>query len=111
MAIKKAAELSAAINFRCSTELKAAIEDLARLSRCDVSMLLVELCTAFVGANKQRITNFRRQAAQPMKLPTFATPTTQKPVRSPQITNADETADAPDNAPLVDAAQDDGQGR
>lgn len=106
MARKKVAD-SAAINFRCSAELKAAIEDLARLSRQDVSSLLVELCNEFVGANKTRITNFRRQAAQPLKMPTFAAPTTQNPARSPQITNADEPAD---NAPLVSAAQDDDKG-
>lgn len=100
MARKKAADNSAAINFRCSAELKAAIEDLARLSRQDVSSLLVSMCVKFVEVNKQRIANFRRQAAQPIKMPTFTTPTSKREV----------TADAPDNAPLVDVAQDDDKG-
>lgn len=73
MARKKAADNSAAITFRCSAELKSAIEDLARLNRQDTSALLVELCSAFVDANKTRIADFRRQAAQPLKMPTFAT--------------------------------------
>ena len=71
---KKSDELTAAINFRCPADVKASLEDLAHLSRKDVSALLVELCTSLVDANKARIANFRRSAAQPIKMPTFATP-------------------------------------
>lgn len=82
MAQKKADDKTAAekkkisaINFKCSAELKRDLEDLAHLSRRDVSSILVEICSEFVKVNRTRITNFRRQAAQPIKLPTFATPT------------------------------------
>ena len=65
-----------AINFKCSAELKRDLEDLAHLSRRDVSSLLVEVATELVKANKTRITKFRQQAGQPIKIPTCATPKT-----------------------------------
>lgn len=77
MTRKKAADKSTAtaqITFKCSEDLKRDLEDLAHLSRRDVSSLLVELASEFVKANKQRISKFRQSAAQPIKLPTFATP-------------------------------------
>lgn len=75
MARKKSVDEMTAISFRLPAEVKASLEDLAHLSRRDVSSILIELCSEFVKANRQRITNFRRQAAQPLKLPTFNTPT------------------------------------
>lgn len=96
MARKKSTDKPAAkvpaINFKCSAELKASIEDLARLSRRDVSAILVELCTEYVKANRQRITNFRRQAAQPLKMPTFSMPA--KKVTAP-TSKGEVTADEP----------------
>lgn len=95
MARKKSTDKPAkdsAINFKCSAELKSAIEDLARLSRRDVSAILVELCTEYVKANRQRITNFRRQAAQPLKMPTFSMPA--KKVTAP-TSKSEVTADEP----------------
>ena len=62
-----------AINFKCSAELKRDLEDLAHLSRRDVSSLLVEVASELVKANKARITKFRQQAGQPIKIPTCAT--------------------------------------
>ena len=62
-----------AINFKCSAELKRDLEDLAHLSRRDVSSLLVEVATELVKANKPRIVKFRQQAGQPIKMPTCAT--------------------------------------
>lgn len=76
MARKKAEDKiasTASITFRCPADVKSSLEDLAHLRRQDVSALLVELCTSFVDANKARIANFRRSAAQPIKMPTFDT--------------------------------------
>lgn len=70
---KKSDEKTAAINFRCPIEIKTSLEDLAHLSRQDVSSLLVELCKSFIDANRTRITKFRQQAATPIKMPTFDT--------------------------------------
>ena len=61
-----------AINFRCSPELKRDLEDLAHLSRRDVSSLLVEVATELVKANKARITRFRQSAAVPIQMPSCA---------------------------------------
>lgn len=99
---QKKKDTMTAINFRCSTELKASLEDLAHLSRQDVSTLLLTMCNRLVEVNKQRIANFRRQAATPIKMPFEDTPK-KKTAHNP-ITNAD----APNNAPLVDAATMDG---
>lgn len=76
MARKKSDDsvMTAIINFRCDATLKAALEDLARLSRKDVSSLLVEVCGVLVKENKTRISNFRKSAAIPIKMPTFAPP-------------------------------------
>lgn len=74
---KKEKEM-APISFRCPVDLKQSIEDLARLSRRDVSAILIELCGAVVDANKDRITKFRQSAGQEIKMPTFATPTKKK---------------------------------
>ena len=67
-------EKTPAINFRCSPELKRDLEDLAHLSRRDVSSLLVEVATELVKANRPRITRFRQSAAVPIKMP-FASST------------------------------------
>lgn len=75
MARKKSVDAdNVTVTFRCPVDLSDALKDLAHLSRRDVSSILIELCSEFVKANRQRITNFRRQAAQPLKLPTFNTP-------------------------------------
>ena len=74
---KKKNETSAktpAINFRCSPELKRDLEDLAYLSRRDVSSLMLEMATELVKANRARITKFRQSAAVPIKMP-FASST------------------------------------
>ena len=63
------------ITFKLTPELKAAIEDLAHLSRCDVSDIIRMICAEFVKANKPRITKFRQQAAKPLKLPCATPPT------------------------------------
>lgn len=109
---EKKSDSMTAINFRCSSELKASLEDLAHLSRSDVSSLLLTMCTKLVEVNKQRIANFRRQAATPIKMPFEENiAPKKKTAKSPTpITNAgDETANAPqDIAPKVDAAIMDG---
>lgn len=80
------------INFRCDATLKAAIEDLARLSRQDVSSLLVEVCGVLVKENKARISNFRKSAAVPIKMPTF-TPTQKSNASIADDVGADENAE------------------
>ena len=61
---KKSDEPTAAINFRCPADVKVALEDLAHLSRQDVSTLLVAVCRELVAANEGRISAFRRAAAR-----------------------------------------------
>ena len=76
MARKKTADKTVqteSITFRAPVEVKRGLEDLAHLSRCDMTDLLVELCTSLVDANKARITKFRQQVAKPIKMPTFDT--------------------------------------
>lgn len=68
------------ITFRCPIEVKRGLEDLAYLSRKDVTALLVELCTSLVSENKKRITSFRQQAGQPIKMPTYATQQKKTPI-------------------------------
>ena len=74
MAKKKenAAEL-AQISFKLPATLKSGIEDLAHLSRRDISSLLVELASELVNANRARITRFRKASAQPLKMPSCST--------------------------------------
>lgn len=62
---------AAAINFRTDVKLKTALEDLAYLSRRDVSSLLNEICRELVDANKVRIEEFRRSAEKPIKMPSY----------------------------------------
>lgn len=92
MAKKKAADKSAQITFKCSDELKASLEDLAHLSRRDVSAILNELCAEYVKANRTRITSFRRQAAQPLKMPTFAPMKREVPAQIDSSDKGGETA-------------------
>ena len=76
MARKKSADKTAekeSVTFRCPIEIKRGLEDLAHLSRLDMTDLLVELCKGLVDANKARITKFRQQVAKPIKMPTFDT--------------------------------------
>ena len=74
MARKKSAEdMTAAVNFRCSADLKSDLEELAYLSRRDLSSILVELCEGLVAANKTKIINSRRRKPPSIILPTFAT--------------------------------------
>lgn len=77
------------ITFRCPIEVKRGLEDLAYLSRKDVTALLVELCSSLVAENKKRIANFRRQASTPIKKPTFAVAPKKKDT---VITSTDESA-------------------
>ena len=72
MARKKSAEMTA-VNFRCSAELKRDLDELAYLSRRDLSSILVELCQLLVDANKAKIANSRRRKPPSIILPTFAT--------------------------------------
>lgn len=84
------------ITFRCPIEVKRGLEDLAHLSRKDLTSLLVELCTSLVTENKKRITSFRQQAGQPIKMPTYVA-TQQKKKDTAPITPSDESAGV-DNA-------------
>lgn len=61
-----------AVNFRCSVELKRDLDELAYLSRRDLSSILVELCEGLVAANKTKIINSRRRKPPAIILPTFA---------------------------------------
>ena len=79
------------ITFRCPVEIKRGLEDLARLTRKDLTALLVELCTSLVDANKARITKFRQAAGQPIKMPTY-TAMPQKKKDTAPITPSDESA-------------------
>lgn len=72
MAIKKSIE-TMQITFRCPKDVAQGLKDLAFLSRCDTTELLVELCKSIVSANKERIKKFRQQAGQPIKMPSFDT--------------------------------------
>ena len=94
MARKKSDDsvMTATINFRCDVTLKAALEDLARLSRQDVSSLLVEVCGVLVKENKTRISNFRKSAAIPIKMPTF-TPAQKSDAPTVDDVGADENAE------------------
>ena len=76
MARKKSAEMTA-VNFRCTAELKRDLDELAYLSRRDLSSILVELCQLLVDANKAKIANSRRRKPPAINLPTFATPAAQ----------------------------------
>lgn len=60
------------ITFKCPPELKVALEDLARLSRQNVSSLLVGVSSLLVEANKKRIAEYRKAAAVPISMPLFA---------------------------------------
>ena len=60
------------ISFRCPEQLKKDLEDLARLSRSDVSSILTKLCVAFVKANKDRLSTFRKSAHYELDMPTFS---------------------------------------
>lgn len=84
------------ISFRCPADLKQDIEDLARLSRKDVSSILIELCAALSKANKERLTKFRQSAGQPIKMPTLAAPAPKKKAAAKDETST--TTAAPMNA-------------
>ena len=88
------------ISFRCPADLKQDIEDLARLSRKDVSSILIELCAALSKANKERLTKFRQSAGQPIKMPTLAAPAPKKKAAA-----KNETSTANDAQATVDAAE------
>lgn len=84
------------ISFRCPADLKQDIEDLARLSRKDVSSILIELCAALSKANKERLTKFRQSAGQPIKMPTLAAPAPKKKAAAKNETST--TSNAPMDA-------------
>lgn len=71
MARRKSDDLTATITFRLPSDVKDGLEDLAHLSRRDVSSLLVEVTTELVKVNASRITKFRESANIPIVLPTF----------------------------------------
>lgn len=79
-------EKTPAINFRCSPELKRDLEDLAHLSRRDVSSLLVEVATELVKANRPRITRFRQSAAVPIQMPSCASSKTAAQIDADDVT-------------------------
>ena len=74
------------ISFRCPEQLKKDLEDLARLSRSDVSSILTKLCVAFVKANKDRLSTFRKSAHYELDMPTFSS---SKPKKDAVPTDAD----------------------
>ena len=76
-----------AVNFRCTAELKRDLDELAYLSRRDLSSILVELCQLLVDANKAKIANSRRRKPPSIILPTFATMPT-----AAQVVTTDDTA-------------------
>ena len=88
MARKKSADDMTAVNFRCSADLKSDLEELAYLSRRDLSSILVELCEGLVAANKTKIINSRRRKPPAIILPTFAAPTTTNTPTAPTSKNA-----------------------
>lgn len=71
MGRKKSDVETVQLSFRCPVDVAEGLKDLARLNRCDVTDLLVEMCSWLVTANKARIVKFRQQAGQPIKMPTF----------------------------------------
>ena len=85
------------VSFRCPSDLKESLDDLARLSRSDVSTILIELCSELVKANKDRITKFRQSASQPLKKPTFAVPSKKKDAAPMTATTNTETKGDDDN--------------
>lgn len=78
------------ISFRCPEQLKKDLEDLARLSRSDVSTILTRLCVAFVKANKDRLSTFRKSAHYDLNMPTFSSSKTKEDAAP---TDADSDAD------------------
>ncbi len=68
---KKSDDKTAQFTVKCSDELLASLKDLAHLSRSDVSSLVLAMCNELVKVNRQRILNFRRSAATPIKFPQF----------------------------------------
>ena len=78
------------ISFRCPPDLKGKLEDLARLSRRDVSSILIEVCSALVDANKDRIIKFKQSAGQPLKMPVFSAPIKKKAAAPVANTPKDE---------------------
>ena len=88
----KTTDIKQPVSFRCPANLKESLDDLARLSRSDVSTILIELCSELVKANKDRITKFRQSASQPLKKPTFAAPSKKKDA-APLDTNTETKGD------------------
>lgn len=93
MARKKSPDKETNFSVRCSEETLAALQDLARLSRTTVSALVANLCAELVKMNKTRITNFRKQAATPIKFPTFSDSTQAKKKPAPADDAAPPTDD------------------
>lgn len=87
MAKPKSKDKETNFSVRCSEETLAALQDLARLSRSTVSALVANLCAELVKMNKTRITNFRKQAATPIKMPTFSDSAPAKKKPAPITTN------------------------
>lgn len=67
MGRRKTNELTATITFRLPVAVKDGLEDLAHLSRRDVSSLLVEVTTELVKVNAERIKKFRESASIPIE--------------------------------------------
>lgn len=71
MARKKSPDKMTNFSVRVGEKELSDLQDLARLSRTTLSEMVGGICAELVKANRQRIANFRRQAATPIKLPSF----------------------------------------
>ena len=96
MARKKSAETTetAQISFKCPADLKSDLEELAYMSRRDVSSLLVEAATELIKANRKEIACSRRRKPYQVKLPTFVTaPNPDEPAQVIDAGTASDTSD------------------
>lgn len=71
MARKKSPDKMTNFSVRVGEKELSDLQDLARLSRTTLSEMVGGICAELVKANRQRIANFRRQTATPIKLPSF----------------------------------------
>ena len=96
MARKKSDTKATTFSVRVGDDTLAALQDLARLSRTTVSEMVAGICAELVTANRQRIASFRKQAANPITLPTFSTKSAQAKKKPAPIQN-DTPAAGDDN--------------
>ena len=88
---------SPSINFKCSAELKADIEDLAHLRKQKVSVMMIELCEIVIGNFREDIDNFRKLTSKPIKFTLKPPKATKKKTVSQQVTNTGDANPAPMN--------------